>query len=598
MADDDPGDARSDTGDTLDEHTSSAHLGGPGVPLSVARRWTDLAGQQGREHGRARSRAARGGHGRARVPSETSDQEPLDDGGLFVARQFTAPIHDPGSLQELRAAIQVRGPLGLAVLQAEFEQVRLRFRAPREEVAAAARLLHQIGLLNLHEGRYAEAASAFQKALELGRPSDIPVEERARLMALLGIAALWRGQAEDREGDPGVASGIFPIAPEAAHAQRSGTREAAERFTAYLERWPDDLRVRWLLNLAHMMLGQYPDKVPRAHLIPLDTFQSTLDVGQFENVASLVGLTSRGPNLAGGSVFDDFDGDGLPDLLAVSLDVERGASLFVNRGEGTFVDRSAAAGLGDQVYALNLAHADFDNDGDLDVVLLRGAGETPFRLSLLRNNGDGSFADVTMAAGLGEPIATGAAAWGDYDNDGWVDLFVCGEYRLPPGEPRADRPDPRNRCRLYRNRGGSKFRDEAIEAGVVNERCAKGAAWGDYDDDGQLDLYVANADGPGRLYHNLGNGRFQDVAPSLDLTGPDAGASCWFWDYDNDGRLDLFVDDSRASLAQCVAGALHLPVERSEPPAALPQPGTRRLPRGKPGGRPRPAHAFPGLQLR
>ena len=104
-ADDDPGDARSDTGDTLDEHTSSAHLCGPGVPLSVARRWTDLAGQQGREPGRARGRAARGGHRSPRVPSETSDQEPLDDGGSCVARQFTAPIHDPSSLQELRAAI-------------------------------------------------------------------------------------------------------------------------------------------------------------------------------------------------------------------------------------------------------------------------------------------------------------------------------------------------------------------------------------------------------------------------------------------------------------------------------------------------------------
>ncbi len=501
-----------------------------------------------------------------RVPSETSDQEPLDDGGLSVARQFTAPIHDPGSLQELRAAISVRGPLGLAVLQAEFEQVRLRFKAPREEIAAAARLLHQIGLLNLHEGRYAEAASAFQKALELGRPSDISDQERAQRMALLGIAALRRGEAENSAGNPGAASGIFPIAPEAVHGQRLGAREAAERFTAYLEKWPGDLRVRWLLNLAYMMLGEYPDKVPRAHLIPLDTFQSALDVGLFENVASRVGLTSRGPNLAGGSVFDDFNGDGLPDLLTTSLDVARGASLFVNQGDGAFADRSAQAGLGDQVYALNLAHADFDNDGDLDVVLLRGAGESPLRLSLLRNNGDGSFEDVTMAAGLGEPIATGAAAWGDYDNDGWVDLFVCGEYRPPSGDPRAGHPDPRNRCRLYHNQGGGTFRDAAIVAGVVNERCAQGAAWGDYDGDGQLDLYVANADGPGRLYHNQGDGTFRDVAVSLDVTGPEAGASCWFWDYDNDGRLDLFVDDSHALLAQSVASALHLPVAQASHP--------------------------------
>ena len=223
----------------------------------------------------------------------------------------------------------------------------------------------------------------------------------------------------------------FPIAREAVHTQQAGSREAVERFTAYLEEWPGDLRIRWLLNLAYMTLGEYPEKVPQKYLIPLDTFHSKLDVGRFENVAPLVGLTARGPNLAGGSVFDDFNGDGLPDLFTTSLDADLGASLFVNRGDGTFEDRSAAAGLGDQVYALNVTRADFDNDGDLDVLLLRGAWESPMRLSLLRNKGDGAFEDVTVAGGLAEPIATESAAWGDYDNDGLVDVFVCGEY-LPP----------------------------------------------------------------------------------------------------------------------------------------------------------------------
>ena len=91
-------------------------------------------------------------------------------------------------------------------------------------------------------------------------------------------------------------------------------------------------------------------------------------MGRFENVA-VAGRPerSRGPNLAGGSIFDDFNGDGRPDLFTTSLDADLGASLFVNRGDGTFEDRSASAGLGDQVYALNVTRADFDNDGDLDV---------------------------------------------------------------------------------------------------------------------------------------------------------------------------------------------------------------------------------------
>jgi len=501
-----------------------------------------------------------------RDPGAVLAQDPIEDGGLAIASQFTAPIHDPGSLRELREAIQVRGPLGLAVLQAESNQIRLRFRTPDYEVAAAAQLWHQIGLLNLYEGRYSEAAASFRKALDLGRPSDTPPRDRARRQALLGIIALRRGEVDNGESSLGARHGIFPIAPEAVHAQQSGSREAVQRFTAYLEDWPEDLRVRWLLNIAYMTLGEYPDKVPVAYLIPLDRFRSTRDAGQFENVSARAGLTSRGPNQAGGSVFDDFNGDALPDLFTTSLDVDRGASFWINRGDGTFVDGSARAGLGDQVYALNLAHADFDNDGDLDVVLLRGAGENPLRLSLLRNKGDGSFEDVTIAGGLAEPIATGAAAWGDYDNDGWVDLFVCGEYRPSSGEPGSGHPDPRNRCRLYHNRGDGSFRDVAPVAGVVNERCAQGAAWGDYDDDGWLDLYVANADGPGRLYHNEGDGTFRDVVPGLELTGPEAGHACWFWDYDNDGRLDLFVNDNRTRLAESVAIALRLPVKNASHP--------------------------------
>ena len=164
----------------------------------------------------------------------------------------------------------------------------------------------------------------------------------------------------------------------------------------------------------------------------------------------------RGPNLAGGSIFDDFNGDDLPDLFTTSIDVDRGASLFLNRGDGTFDDRSAAAGLDSQVYALNLARADYDNDGNADVLLLRGAWEKPGRLSLLRNKGGGVFEDVTVASGLGEPISTESAVWGDYDNDGWLDLFVCGEY--------ARRRTPNaaaQRCRLYHNKGDGTFEDVA-----------------------------------------------------------------------------------------------------------------------------------------
>ena len=134
-------------------------------------------------------------------------------------------------------------------------------------------------------------------------------------------------------------------------------------------------------------------------------------MGHFENVAALAGLLLEAPTSRAEALFDDFNGDGLPDLFTTSLDADLGASLFINRGDGTFDDRSASAGLGDQVYALNVTRADFNNDGNLDVLLLRGGWETPERLSLLKNQGNGAFEDVTLAAGLGDPIATESAAW-------------------------------------------------------------------------------------------------------------------------------------------------------------------------------------------
>jgi FG-GAP-like repeat/ASPIC and UnbV len=494
------------------------------------------------------------------------DPDKIEDGGFGMASQYTGSIQDHRSLRELREAVLARGRVGLAVSRAECDKLVIGTQSPREQLAHAGRLWYQRGLLEAYEGRFLEASTSFQKSLEIGRTGGIPSKVQSDLMALLGIIALRRGEVDNCIGCVGPSSCIFPIAREAIHTQQAGSREAIERFTAYLDEWPGDVRICWLLNLAYMTLGEYPEKVPKKYLIPLDTFQSKLDVGRFTNVAPLVGLTSRGPNLAGGSIFDDFTGDGLPDLFTTSLDADSGATLYVNRGDGTFNDRSGSAGLGDQVYALNAARADFDNDGNLDVVLLRGAWENPMRLSLLRNKGNGSFEDVTIAAGLAEPIATESAVWGDYDNDGLVDLYVCGEYFPPSGEIGSLQPDPRNRCRLYHNQGNGTFVDVAAKAGVTNEQCGKGSAWGDYDGDGRLDLYVSNMHGPGRLYHNEGNGSFRDVAPSLDVIGADVSFACWFWDYDNDGRLDIYVNENQTSLAETAAIALGMPVEKSGRP--------------------------------
>lgn len=489
------------------------------------------------------------------------DKGQIADAGVILANRYTGEVRDPSSLQDLKSALAQRDVAGLAELQSEVARLE-KSAGPQDK--NLARLHFQVGSLLTYQGRYDDAIASIEKAIKAGMAAEMPSGVMANLKATMGIIAFRKGEVDNCIGCVGPSSCILPLSKSAIHTKPMGSRLAIKYLTDYLEVAPGDLRVRWVLNLAYMTLGEYPDKVPPKYLVPIDTFPSTADVGRFENVAPEVGLISRGPNQAGGSIFDDFTGDGLPDLFVTSLDLDRGASFFVNLGNGKFEDRSDQAGLADQIYALNVARADFDNDGDLDVVLLRGGWEKPMRLSLLRNKGNSTFEDVTIAAGLGEPIASETAVWGDYDNDGLVDLFVGGEYKKPFPDGSKAQPDPRNRCRLYHNEGNGTFIDVAAKLGVAEEQCTKGSAWGDYDVDGRLDLFVSNMNAPCRLYHQEDDGTFRDVAPDLGVTGPPHGFACWFWDYDNDGLPDLYVNDYSSTLAEFVAISMK-PESNSQP---------------------------------
>ena len=446
----------------------------------------------------------------ARVYTEHSD---IDFGIASTAFAYMGTVHDHRSLDELREAHKGMGRRGIADLRAQYERLKIDSHTPVQQLSTAIRLARAIGLLYMFEGKFAEANEWLEQGLSLCQRPQVSPDLVATFHSLLGVAALRRGEIENCIDCSGPSSCIYPLDVAAIHRQQNGSRDAIKHFSSYLKMAPGDLRVRWLLNIAYMTLGEYPERVPGAFVIPRDAFASKLDVGQFDNAALGVGLCARGPNMAGGSLFDDFTGDDLPDLLITSIDADMGASLFVNRGDGSFEDRSTSAGLIPQIYVLNLAQGDFDNDGNSDVVMLRGAWVGRARLSLLRNKGAGVFEDVTVASGLGDPIASESAVWGDYDQDGRLDLFVCGEFR-------RDKPEEIDLSRLYHNEGNGTFKNVAESAGIVIKYMAKGSAWGDYDNDGLLDLFVSVFDGDCRLYHNEGNGTFKDVAPISDSSAP------------------------------------------------------------------------------
>ncbi len=477
----------------------------------------------------------------------------FDDSGYATAIRFSKPITDPSSLVQIRDSVVGRERRGIAYLED-----KLRSLPPGDPAtpATAATIHLLIGSLLMYDGRCEEAGAAFARA-QAADPGRSP-QARANMDALRGIAALRRGELDNCVACCNESSCIFPLAAWAMHRKTTGSREAIEHFRRYLQQRPEDLGVRWLLNVAYMTLGEYPDRVPPDVLLPLGRFDAPGDSpSRMVNVASRVGLNARGESMAGGCLVDDFDGDGLLDVFMPTTDPERGALFLRNRGDGRFEDLSDAWGLTEQILSLNAVHADHDNDGRLDILMLRGAWEFPRRMTLLRNRG-GRFEDVTLLAGLGEPIASQAAGWADYDNDGHVDVYVAGEF-----DPR--RPDRRNRGRLYHNRGDGTFVDVAEAAGVTNDRFGKGVAWGDYDDDGWPDLFVANLGQPPRLYHNEGDGTFVDLAAALGVTGPINAFACWFWDYDNDGRLDLWVNPNNATLSEVVRDQLGQPSSGERP---------------------------------
>jgi FG-GAP-like repeat/ASPIC and UnbV len=471
----------------------------------------------------------------------------VDDSGFQVVGELTPRVGERCSLEEFRSIIRTRAEAGRASLIGQLARSDDGPRAGQD--LHRAEIQTKIAMTFMYEGRFTEVAPWLEKAV--AENPGIPADLKANLLALRGIAALRRGEIENCVACVGPSSCIFPIAPEARHRQISGSREAMGHFIAYLKHRPEDFGVRWLLSIAAMTLGEYPDGVPAELRLPTGLFASASDIGRFPNIAAGAGLNSRGPNMFGGSLFDDFTGDGLPDIFVSSADCDLDAALFVNRGD-RFEDRGATAGLTGQTLAANASHADFDNDGRLDVLLIRGGWDAPRPLSLLRNKGEGTFEDVTAAAGLAEPIQSQSACWRDFDNDGFVDLYVVGEQS-------PQNSDPRCVARLYRNNGNGTFTDVAESAGVTNDRFGKGAAWGDYDGDGWPDLYVSNMQGANRLYHNNGDGTFIDVAPELGVTEPIDSFSCWFWDYDNDGRLDLFVAGFHGFVYDVIADALGQP---------------------------------------
>jgi hypothetical protein len=467
-------------------------------------------------------------------PAEYLPRRDVDSSGYGIVLSSFSPWKPESSLQELADLWLHPGLRTIETIDKQFAGTEPAGAKGITALLSKAALFHWEGEAN-RAGEVLDQARALAEA-----DPELAADWLYTIIFFQGVTGLRCGENDNCVLCRGESACILPISAAAVHTNPRGSRTAVRCFSEYLDRFPDDLEVRWLLNLAHMTLGEYPDGVNPDRLVPLDHYvKSEFDIGKFRDVSDLVGLDRM--NWAGGAIMDDFDNDGLLDLVVTSMDPRGQMALYKNKGDGTFQDRTEKSGLVGQLGGLNCVQADYNNDGNLDVFVVRGAWMPfPMRPSLLRNNGDGTFTDVTKEAGLLDPVNSICASWADFDNDGLLDLFICCE---------------RQPNRLYRNKGDGTFEEVAAKAGVQgNGKCCKGCAWIDYDNDGYPDLFLNFLNDTAKIYHNNRDGTFTDVTDSLGITGPRGGFSCWAWDFDNDGYLDIFATSYSRTLGDVVKG--------------------------------------------
>lgn len=389
----------------------------------------------------------------------------------------------------------------------------------------------------LKAGKYEESIKRMESLVTTieNNKLNLPAAQYNMLKEFLGVCYLRKGEIENCQANHNEYSCLMPIEKGGIHKQVDGSTKAKKIFLEILETDPHNHQIRWLYNLAEMTLGNYPDQVIKKYLIKAQVFNNDTEIERFTDVAMGVGIAVN--EIAGSVIMEDFNNDYHLDILVSSYGLDDQLKYFENDGKGSFTNKTQSANLNGLVSGLNMLQADYNNDGFMDVLVLRGAwlgkqGNHPN--SLLRNNGDGTFSDVTQESGLYSKFPTQTATWADFNNDGWIDVFIGNESSNSISAP----------SQLYFNNKNGTFTDVAAEKGVNLNLFIKGCTSGDIDNDGDVDLYISVIQGSNYLMENQGeqgNYTFKNIANSNGTQNPQRSFPCWMFDYNQDGNLDIFV---------------------------------------------------------
>lgn len=359
-------------------------------------------------------------------------------------------------------------------------------------------------------------------------------EYKEHMLKLLAIANLRLGEQENCLQHHSDQSCLIPIKGSGIHQLKNGSEIGTKYLLELLQDNPNDLISVWLLNIAAMTLGTYPKSVPKEFLIPPTKFQNKIDFPRFQDIA--MNNNTAINETSGGVAVEDFDHDGYLDIIATGWGLHESIRYLHNDGNGLFSDLSVKAQLKGIIGGLNVIQGDYNNDGWMDFMVLRGAWLTNLNLpnSLFRNNGDGTFSDVTIEASLLSFHPTQAGVFCDFNNDGFLDLFI--------GNESTKNPHPNE---LYLNDTKGKFTNALAGSGVEDlVFFCKGIIAGDINNDGWTDVYMTRMGGDNVMLLNKSTAtkiQFENISSTSGTVNPQGSFSTCMLDFNNDGNLDIFA---------------------------------------------------------
>lgn len=463
---------------------------------------------------------------------------------LLIAFTAIASCHQPSSHEQMVQILKIlnkknhrkSNPFNPEVKAAYLDSL-LKIKGNEHDVA----LLNGKAALILKGGQEEQSVKIYEDLI-----NRVDFMYLDKLMPDLAISYMRLGERNNCILNHNGSSCIFPIKDGGVHKIQSGSRKAIATYEAILKGSPNDYESKWLLNIAFMTLGEYPKGVPSEFLLPGLDADTTYKVKPFTDMAADLGLDINGR--AGGVIIDDFNNDGYLDIVTSGWDLTDPMHYFQNNKDGTFSDLTERSGLKGITGGLNIQQTDYNNDGNLDIFVTRGAwntdgfGNQPS--SLLRNNGDGTFTDVTTESGLLFFHPTQAAVWADFNNDGWLDVFIGTE-----NSGNMDKGGVHHSA-LYINNHDGTFTNVTQKTHCDYIGFMKGVTAADYNNDGWPDIFISTLDGKKHLLKNKGKSGmdvdFEDVTDKSGIGRNINGTfTTWFFDYNNDGWPDIMAADYR-----------------------------------------------------